>query len=268
MFRRTIAALTIAAGSLGSISLGVTAQVVVFDNGVETTTVDDVYTSDTRLLFAMADDFTMAEDTTITGIEWSGGYFQLGGDGPIPVEDDFVIVIYADDNGSVGDPVTGFLVGNDVNRTDSGSGIPDPTQNDPPVVIFSYSATIDFDATAGVKYWLSIEGNTPGPEGNEWGWSARNAAGGNSYFTFDRPGGSPWIAIGDFQPPIEFHFTLKAATGCRVDVTSDAVVDFFDVASFQNAVASQTPAGDFNNNQEYEESDVLGFLNAFEAGCP
>ncbi len=54
---------------------------------------------------------------------------------------------------------------------------------------------------------------------------------------------------------------------CVADFDEDGNVNSSDVLEFLNAWNAQQPAGDFDNNGLFNSQDVLAFLNAWNAGC-
>lgn len=86
------------------------------------------------------------------------------------------------------------------------------------------------------------------------------------------PGGVLY-ALGMYQPEIvnrrDFSlFKLSTAPNCPADLTSDGVLNFFDVQAFLTAFASGDPVADFAADGTHNFFDVLAFLEAFDAGCP
>jgi len=67
----------------------------------------------------------------------------------------------------------------------------------------------------------------------------------------------------------EFPYELLPANAnCPADLTSDGLLDFFDISDFLNAYTNQEPAADFNTDGRHDFFDVSAFLNAFTTGCP
>lgn len=55
---------------------------------------------------------------------------------------------------------------------------------------------------------------------------------------------------------------------CRVDLTDDGVLNFFDVSLFLQWFSANDPRADWNNDGILNFFDVLGYLANFSAGCP
>ncbi len=55
---------------------------------------------------------------------------------------------------------------------------------------------------------------------------------------------------------------------CIVDLTGDALLDFFDISAFLQAFNSQDPLADFTHDGLFSFFDISAFLQAFAAGCP
>lgn len=55
---------------------------------------------------------------------------------------------------------------------------------------------------------------------------------------------------------------------CRVDLTDDGVLDFFDVAEFLQLFSDGDPAADFTGEGTLDFFDVQQFLEEFSNGCP
>ena len=110
-----------------------------------------------NLNYRTADDVQVAETQTVRQITWTGTYGgDLNQEFPEPYElDDFTVEIYEGTSDiPVGDPIGSFNVGNDVNRTDTGTTIgPLGIKK-----VYSYSADIEVTLEAGKTYWVSIFG--------------------------------------------------------------------------------------------------------------
>jgi len=59
-----------------------------------------------------------------------------------------------------------------------------------------------------------------------------------------------------------------ASVGCRADLATDGVLDFFDVAAFLQLFADNDPAADFTDDGILNFFDVAAFLQQFADGCP
>jgi cytochrome c peroxidase len=83
------------------------------------------------------------------------------------------------------------------------------------------------------------------------------------------PGASGGISVS----PVTLFTTFCSMTGvcvnpCPADMTTDGVLDFFDVAAFLTAFGNSDLSADLNNDGDLDFFDVSAFLNAFAAGCP
>ena len=65
-----------------------------------------------------------------------------------------------------------------------------------------------------------------------------------------------------------YVFNIECTLPCQADLTSDGVLNFFDVSAFLSAFASEDPIADFTGDGTFNFFDVSGFLQAFAAGCP
>jgi len=54
---------------------------------------------------------------------------------------------------------------------------------------------------------------------------------------------------------------------CPADLTSDGILDFFDVSAFLDGFGSQAEASDFTDDGVFDFFDVSAFLDAFGSGC-
>lgn len=55
---------------------------------------------------------------------------------------------------------------------------------------------------------------------------------------------------------------------CAPDLTGDALLNFFDIATFLNLYQTQAPIADWNADGLFNFFDLASYLNAFNAGCP
>ena len=109
-----------------------------------------------------ADNFSLTSDSTITDVLWNGIYYNTG---TPQVADAFTIAFYNDNSGSVGSLAGSFNVGNNVNRTDTGSNY------SAAIDIFSYSTGISGGlALAAGDYWVSIFNDTTSDTDDTWDW--------------------------------------------------------------------------------------------------
>lgn len=101
------------------------------------------------------DNFTIPGASTITGVEWTGGFWNPAEEALIT---SFTIQFYADDSGP-GASVFSQTVAFTSTSLGFSDGIP----------MFSYQASINsFAVNAGQQYWVSIVPNVPYPP--QWGW--------------------------------------------------------------------------------------------------
>ncbi len=174
----------------------------IFNNGVVGNTLlssqnDTVYPFDSQV----ADDFMLGSAMDITGITWSGGYFQAAS--PItPNTSAFNVFIYAD-NGSGTAPAGGP-------GTELASFIiPFGSIAVTPTLVDQYDYSVDlggsFSAAAGTTYWLAIQSENTFPP--QWGWGGDNTSGGNAVAGF------PLLAVPYWSPtptaPTEMVFGLN-----------------------------------------------------------
>ena len=59
-----------------------------------------------------------------------------------------------------------------------------------------------------------------------------------------------------------------ACLPCASDLTSDGLLNFFDISMFLQLYIAQDPIADFTNNGSWDFFDISAFLQAFGAGCP
>ena len=102
--------------------------------------------------------FRFDQSTSVSRVGWSGTYqedvfydYDLEGwqtNIDVPETDDFVVMIYEDDNGvPAQSPAWEFFVGDDVNRED---------RSYLSIVSFDYSADLDAELEGGKDYWISV----------------------------------------------------------------------------------------------------------------
>lgn len=58
------------------------------------------------------------------------------------------------------------------------------------------------------------------------------------------------------------------ASACPPDLNADALLNFFDIATFLNLYQAQDPIADWNSDGLFNFFDLASYLNAFNAGCP
>ena len=94
------------------------------------------------------DDFTLSSDATITGLRFTGIYFNPGGVGTTT---SFQVQFYNDDIGQPGSSVfSTTILGNGGEVCDTGPANP----------VCAYGVSLNFTALAGTPYWLSIVSNS------------------------------------------------------------------------------------------------------------
>jgi hypothetical protein len=103
------------------------------------------------------DDFTLSSDATITGLRFTGIYFNPGGVGTTT---SFQVQFYNDDIGQPGSSVfSTTILGNGGEVCDTGPANP----------VCAYGVSLNFTALAGTPYWLSIVSNSN--LAPQWGWA-------------------------------------------------------------------------------------------------
>ena len=171
----------------------------------------------------------------------------------MPSADDFLIAIF-DTNPSFAAPgslVASFDVGNGVNRLDSGFDDQRDSRD-----IYNYSASIDFTANAGQRYWVSMINSTPTGvqyfQGNVAGDPAGYPAG-NSWRRFGLSGGIDFT-----EDRLDFRLMGTAMPDLLVgDVNLDGVVTFLDISPFIATLSS----GGFQAEADIDQNGVVNFLD-------
>jgi len=121
--------------------------------------------------FATAyDNFTLASATTVTQVDWVGGYFNPQTQAAIT---GWTVAFYADNAGQPGALLSSFSAAN-VETFIGLDNVGDP--------VYSYTATPSFAAGAGTKYWLSVVPDIAFPP--QWGWTTSSQGDGVSYQDF------------------------------------------------------------------------------------
>ena len=123
--------------------------------------------------FATAfDDFTLGSTATITNVAWTGAYYNPQTQGTIT---GFTLQIYSDKSGVPGASLYSVTVPGTANETSLGSpgGLG---------LFFSYNASVNFAATGGVEYWLSLVPDLGFPP--QWGWATGTGGTQPSYEIF------------------------------------------------------------------------------------
>jgi hypothetical protein len=190
------------------------AGTVIYDNFSSGYTTDGISSQfDTAYPFESqaADDFVLGTAASITGVNFVGSYFNPGPPGSITA---FNIEFYADSGtgtsptGGPGDPtgtaLAAYTVAGDGGEVDNFDGT------------FSYSVALPsgFSASAGVKYWVSIQAAQDFPP--QWAWQASaDNTGAGSVFGFPLLGTDYWTDVGSVfgLPTADLAFQLTPAPG-------------------------------------------------------
>jgi hypothetical protein len=131
------------------------------------------------------DDFTLAADATVSLVGFTGGYF---GGSPSTITG-FTVTFYGDAAGAPGAALVDFfLTGN------AGESITDCAG----FACSDYSIGVDFEASGGTRYWLSIVPDITVPP--QWGWGG--GTGGDSASVQDFLGNR-------LQLDVDMAFTLR-----------------------------------------------------------
>ena len=119
--------------------------------------------------FVSYDNFKLGSTTTITSVGWVGGYYNPQTAGSIS---NFLVEILADNAGQPGGVLATFGIGGNAGETSVGTdNLGDP--------VFAYGAAINFTASAGTQYWLTVIPTTAFPP--QWGWTSSSVGDGVSY---------------------------------------------------------------------------------------
>jgi hypothetical protein len=124
------------------------------------------------------DDFTLTSPAAVTRVEWQGIYCVpiVAAPAPVPTASSFTVAFYPDANNapdrsnplSVATYPIGRVAQTFVSSNPNATcGAATPTS----IPLYSYSLTLNapFLASAGVRYWLSVQANTPDMT-VFWGW--------------------------------------------------------------------------------------------------
>lgn len=116
------------------------------------------------------DDFTLDADATIGTVAWQGIYCiqTVGSSAPTPTASGFTVSFYSDVSGrpAVGSPLqtsTYTLAESNQRFIRNVSGLTCGTATPTEWSFYNYEVDLDasFHATAGTKYWISVQANTP-----------------------------------------------------------------------------------------------------------
>jgi hypothetical protein len=124
---------------------------------------------------AVYDNFTLASATNITGISFTGGYYRMDGGVPVIGTTAFEVGFFADNGGQPWLAPALWSATIPGNGGESCGGGPTP--------ICTYDLDVDFNADAGVQYWLSIISDSAFP--TQWGWAEGSGGDGSSHAIFD-----------------------------------------------------------------------------------
>ena len=172
---------------------------ILYDNGLGAANVNVLYASDYDLASNgtqsfLADDFSLPNNSILTGVSWTGGY-GISSNTPTAF-DSFEIAFYNDSGGIPDDlPFLSFNV--DSNRVDTGLTLDLGTGIN--YSLYQYNADFAFPVIWNDPgtFWVSIRNRTFG-ETNAWGWGSSDLGG---FATFQLDGG-PWQTFAfetDFQ---------------------------------------------------------------------
>jgi hypothetical protein len=133
------------------------------------------------------DNFTLASNSTITDVAWTGGYW---GGSPAAISG-FTIGFYSDNAG-----VPGALL-----LSDAFSGNGNENLFASPIATYSTTLGTAFSAAGGTPYWMSIQATIGLPP--QWGWAEGTGGNGNAYEVFRGTGGATFS---------DMAFTLSGST--------------------------------------------------------
>jgi len=119
--------------------------------------------------FTAYDNFTLGSATTITSVGWVGGYYNPQTAGSIS---GWTLSFYANNAGQPGGILSSFAIAGNGGETSLGVDL----LGDP---VFAYGAAVNFAASAGTQYWLSVVPDTAFPP--QWGWTTSSTGDGVSY---------------------------------------------------------------------------------------
>jgi len=149
-------------------------------------------TSGYGIFATVYDNFTFSTAKSITGVDWTGGYFNPASQGLIT---QFTVAFYADAAGVPGGVLASDTILGTAGETFLGNvnGFP----------IYSYNVSVTpFAAAAGTQYWLSVLPTLGFPP--QWGWATGTGGDGNGYQVFF---GAPG------PTGVDFAFGLSGGSG-------------------------------------------------------
>ncbi len=104
------------------------------------------------------DNFTLASATSLTEVQWVGGYYNPQTLGPIS---SWFVGFYADNAGQPGALLSSFAISGNAGETFlQNDSLGDPN--------YLYTAAVSFAAGGGTTYWLSVVPTVAFPP--QWGW--------------------------------------------------------------------------------------------------
>ncbi len=155
---------------------------------------EDGFPEEGNIVYLLADDFSFAQPTRITGIRWWGAYSL---NPAMPPADDFSIRIFADDGpgGAPGTLLREEKVG-DVGQVATGRIMACVSLTE---YAYELRLTRAVEIPAAVVRWIGIHNNTVG-DGNTWGWELSSDGNGTVAEQID---GGPWSL--DFSTDLAFE---------------------------------------------------------------
>ena len=235
---------------------------VIFDSGV--TTIFEEFKSDSDTSpFAhpqeVAGRFTFGVDSTITGIRWTGGYFNT----TTPVTDAFTIYLYQNTGPSPTLYTPAEFAFDNQTLVNPGSST---------IGNFHYAYSADLvqpiSLPAG-SYWIAITNNTNDDDDDDWFWSYGQESVDSSIRDYAIRTGfflsGPWASDGAY----DMDFKLCGFThGLLGDVNLDGIVNLLDVSAFVDRVSSGTYQFEADCNQDglVNLLDVSFFIDILSDG--
>jgi len=120
--------------------------------------------------FATAyDNFSLGATANINQITWVGGYYNPQTAGSISA---WTVTFWSDAAGQPGSALAVFNIGGN----GSESFLQNDVLGDP---VYSYSASVNFNAASGTQYWVSVVPDLGFPP--QWGWTSSSQGDGVSY---------------------------------------------------------------------------------------
>ncbi|WP_313537831.1 PEPxxWA-CTERM sorting domain-containing protein [Sphingomonas sp.] len=113
------------------------------------------------------DNFTLFGSSTVTGLSFVGRYFNPATPSPIS---QFTVKFYSNNAGQVGPTLSTFSIPGDGNESCNASAI------------CTYTLALNFAATGGTPYWMSIVPDAA--RSSQWGWATAQGGDGASFQNF------------------------------------------------------------------------------------